>query len=781
MNIDEFMHGLDMLYKNQKYDQVEEYLLSGLEKAGDSEEAIVILNDLMGYYRAVSRHEDMVEGAKRVLGLINKMKLEDTISHGTSLLNIATGYRAAGKYEEAEKNYYKAANIFEQCIKGPDYRVATLYNNLGILYIQTGRPELAKESILKALEMTLKLSNTKVELASTYANLGNVCFMLRENKEAEEYMKKSVAIYESLPGHMDSHYPAALAGLGQASFVNGELDKSVAYYERALELIESMYGRNDDWKTTYSNLQTVMELVNRRDSIKMKGMKGMELSKLYFREVGIPMLESKYAQYLGRIAVGLVGEGSECLGFDDEYSTDHDFGPGFCIWLTKEDYEKIGGELQRDYDALPKSFHGIPVRNTTKEGAGRVGVLCMEEFFKKYTGYTKAPEAKNINDVLYWSIIPKEMLRTATNGKVFYDGLGEFTARRKSFEKYPEAVRLYMLSDALHRMAQSGQYNYIRGRKRKDIGIMYNSLSKFVEAASEAAYLLNNKYMPFYKWSFKAMEEFTCLTDMKEDIEELIDGRPDKEGMEEKIENICHKVLKELHRQKLSNSNEEFLDIQKDEVLRKMNENFENKTNKEKLVEEIVKLEWNQFQHVENEGGRAECQDNYETFYIMRASQFLAWDEEVLESYLDDLKEGNKIGWNLITEKYARMMEYSSPERYAELEKHLPKINDQRKALQEALVSISVQWTKEVDEKYPHIAGIARSRTTEEDTKYNTSSETYFRGEISTYSDATLKLYTKMVQKALKEGRNIVADILENTANMYGYKTLDDADRAYEK
>ena len=125
-------------------------------------------------------------------------------------------------------------------------------------------------------------------------------------------------------------------------------------------------------------------------------------------------------------------------------------------------------------------------------------------------------------------------------------------------------------------------------------------------------------------------------------------------------------------------------------------------------------------------------------------------------------------------------MEYSSPERFAELSKHLPKLNDQRKMLQEALVSISVQWTKEVDEKYPNIAGIARVRSTADDTKFNTSSETYLRGEISTYSDATLKLYTKMVQKALKEGRNLVAEILENTAHMYGYKTLEEADRAYE-
>ena len=266
---------------------------------------------------------------------------------------------------------------------------------------------------------------------------------------------------------------------------------------------------------------------------------------------------------------------------------------------------------------------------------------------------------------------------------------------------------------------------------------------------------------------------------MKKDIEELISNRPDSEGMEDKIENICHKVLEELHRQNLSKSNEDFLDIQKDEVFSKMSECLRNESNKDKLVEEIVKTEWNQFQHVENEGGRAECQNNYDTFYIMRASQFMSWDEEVLESYLNDLREGDEIGWNLITEKYARMMEHTSPERFAELSKHLPKLNDQRIMLQEALVSISVQWTDEIDAKYPNLAKLARIRQSSDDTKWNTSSETYLRGEISTYSDATLKLYTKMVQDALRSGRNMVREILENTVHMYGYKTLEQANEAY--
>ena len=66
-------------------------------------------------------------------------------------------------------------------------------------------------------------------------------------------------------------------------------------------------------------------------------MKGIELSREYYKAFGEPMLDQFFGDVKNRIAVGIVGEGSECFGYDDEISTDHDFEPGFCIWLTKAD------------------------------------------------------------------------------------------------------------------------------------------------------------------------------------------------------------------------------------------------------------------------------------------------------------------------------------------------------------------------------------------------------------------------------------------------------------
>ena len=115
-------------------------------------------------------------------------------------------------------------------------------------------------------------------------------------------------------------------------------------------------------------------------------MQGLELAKRYYEEVGRPMLERDFPELLPRLAAGLVGEGSECLGFDDAISQDHDFGAGFCLWFSAEDYNQYGNALQDAYDRLPGEFAGVPARLTSARGGGRVGVFEIEAFYSRFIG-----------------------------------------------------------------------------------------------------------------------------------------------------------------------------------------------------------------------------------------------------------------------------------------------------------------------------------------------------------------------------------------------------------
>jgi hypothetical protein len=227
-------------------------------------------------------------------------------------------------------------------------------------------------------------------------------------------------------------------------------------------------------------------------------MKGLVLSERYFYELGLPMLAEKYPGYRDRIAAGLVGEGSECFGFDDEISRDHDWGPSFCLWLTREDHEAIGTDLQNDVDKLPRDFNGIEARKSSFWGSGRTGVFEIGEFYRRFLGSDQVPAS-----LKEWRAIPEGNLAVATNGKVFIDPAGKFTEFRERLKEfYPEDIRLNKIASRCMTMAQSGQYNFLRCARRKEYLAAEYAKSQFAADAISMVFLLNRRYRPFYVAGF---------------------------------------------------------------------------------------------------------------------------------------------------------------------------------------------------------------------------------------------------------------------------------------
>ncbi|KXA17372.1 hypothetical protein HMPREF3216_01263 [Gardnerella vaginalis] len=198
----------------------------------------------------------------------------------------------------------------------------------------------------------------------------------------------------------------------------------------------------------------------------------------------------------------------------------------------------------------------------------------------------------------------------------------------------------------------------------------------------------------------------------------------------------------------------------------------------QKLAEEITKLEWQQFQLTQNEGGRANCQGNWPTFHIMRMSQFLTWPRDLQESYKKDLERANSDGGNLITEKYARMMESTAPEIFERtIKPYIKPILEPRKSEQEKIILTQVKWADDFRNRYPHLGLAMRVLKTSEDTAENTSFETYLRGELSTYSADTFAKYKDFIEDLAAKNLNLTQMIIENTVHMYGYDSLESADK----
>lgn len=281
-------------------------------------------------------------------------------------------------------------------------------------------------------------------------------------------------------------------------------------------------------------------------------MKGLEISKGFYEEFGKPVIEKEFANVKDKIAVGLFGSGSECFGFDDEISRDHDFEPGFCIFLPDESIvdRRTAFLLERAYAKLPKEYSGLKRNLIAPAGGPRHGIFRTGEFFKSKTGSTDG-----ILTVEQWLTTPEYYLAEAVNGEIFEDNYGEVSKIRERLRYLPEDIRLKKLAGNLLTMAQAGQYNYSRCISHGETGAAQLAVIKFAEAAMKTVFLLNKKYMPFYKWSFRAMRELSEMASLSETLEFLISSdNDDCEVKEAVIEDIAMIFIEELKNQQLSDA-----------------------------------------------------------------------------------------------------------------------------------------------------------------------------------------------------------------------------------
>lgn len=680
-----FLSGLDAIYsRHEGASKAEPYMTQALEQAaedGDEPGQLTVINELMGFYRSQSRHEDNIRLAHASLDLALHMGLEGTAQWLAVLINAATAMRAAGHYDESLELYEQALSASTTVPDADPRDIAALHNNLSMLYSETGNLGNALEELRKALDMITLASPdpaNDIDIATTKTNIallllqrpaenegggnhheehGNRSTESGESsgnnakgtsgtddcagcgsavrsgniQEALDYAREALEIYHHDPSLSltdSTHYASALAGYAQALLMSGAAAEAQEFYDKALQHISKAYGtQNDYYRTTLANARSAREIAEKQgqqantadpvtpvpritksmtadmasspvtgiaEDIAAEGMAagpaanvknpditGLELSQRYWEKYGRPLLRQKYPQYAGRIAAGLVGHGSECYGFDDRYSRDHDFGPRFFLWLTDDDYAEIGSQLQEDYDSLPKRFMGysLEASASTPRSQGehrRSGVFRIGDFFESITGLREAP---GDDEPLLWLNMDEATLSAATNGKVFADPLGAFSSRRQGFKNMPDDVRLVLISQRAGMISQSGQYNFPRMSARGDTAAAMLCIFQFAEAVTSLVFLINNPltvgYAPYYKWRTAALRSIsarpaTRLPQVCGQLEQLMGSASDaSRGQRDNpayahanalISQICNEIVAELRYQGLTSGSEDFLE-----------------------------------------------------------------------------------------------------------------------------------------------------------------------------------------------------------------------------
>ncbi len=531
-----------------------------------------------------------------------------------------------------------------------------------------------------------------------------------------------------------------------------------------------------------------------KDEDLASGLTGLELCRRYYKTYGEPMLAEKFLEYVPQIAVGLVGKGSDCFGFDDLQSRDHDFGPRFMLWVTKEVYDKIGSALQAEYEKLPDTFMGVK-RIETFHGKDRSGVMVIEDFYKNTLGAdligVLTGAGKGLTKVKTWLAVHDYALAAAVNGEVFRDDAGIFTSYRELLKGYyPKAVWYRKIAQACALFSQNGQYNLPRMRKRGQLVAAELAKAECAKQAMKLAYLLNRQYAPHDKWLFKALSQNPdmVLEETAKGVAQLVEeisltsvDEAHEIQLATAIESLAVIFANELERQNMIGSCNLYLDANTAELIAKSDAllaaAMADAPTTTALSLSIAKAEFEAFDKVQNEGGRASCQNNWPTFKVMRMSQYMTWDEDMLLQYLYEFKTNLANGRNMIEEKYARMMASTAPDEYAKFADKLPPISTEKQAIMEQIIALQVKWMEEFAKEYPRLAGNARTIHTAEDLPYDTSYETYLRGELGTYSDKLLEMYGRYVVAYARNQKSITREIMANTIKFYGYKSFEEAER----
>ncbi|WP_062516978.1 DUF4037 domain-containing protein [Demequina gelatinilytica] len=613
-----FLRDLDRIFAEHRgATDAAPHIREALESAravGDPAGELTVVNEAMGFYRSVSGHDEALAMAARATVLLGELGLSGTEAGAITLINVATAQRAAGRSDEARGTYARALTEATAVMGPRDRRIAALRNNLALLHSDLGdHAEAAREleQAIAILEASSVDPGADLDLASSRTNLALELFRLDRAAEAAEAAAQAEAameIYRRGAHERDPHYAAALAGHAEASLRLGRSADAVDAYARALDVIEECYGRGSDaYAVTADNLAEARAALAASPASSTaeppsaptpaapaevpEPLTGLQLSRSYWEQVGLPMLEERHPALLARAAVGLVGHGSDRYGFDDALSRDHDWGPGFCVWLTDEDLALHGEALQADYDALPREHRGHAWAAETPRAAGRrVGVFSIGDFFEGLTGHREAPAPDQVHA---WLLLDEATLAAATNGAVFRDPLGAFSRVRDGFRRMPDDVRVALISRRLGMMAQAGQYNLPRMLARGDGEAAWLSVGEFVAAASSAVLLLNRPsaagYLPYYKWRFATLRALAArpasrLPHVHERLSDAVrlasaaclggagfgeggaGAGPARERLESAIAEACAQVAAELRVQGLSRSGAEFLEDHRAEL-----------------------------------------------------------------------------------------------------------------------------------------------------------------------------------------------------------------------
>lgn len=223
---------MDEYMSRRDYNGAERHLLYWLEEAklgGDLQGQLMLRNELVGHYRKTGQKEPAMESAARALELLRELEMENTITAGTTYVNIATACGAFGDHERAIRLFEKARAAYESSSRTETQLLGGLYNNMALTCTELGRFEEALALYEKAAELMGRVPDGELEQAITYLNMANTVEAQMGLEAGEQRINILVERAEELLEDKGEE----LLGKGEAALTDGTDLRAMKQEERA--------------------------------------------------------------------------------------------------------------------------------------------------------------------------------------------------------------------------------------------------------------------------------------------------------------------------------------------------------------------------------------------------------------------------------------------------------------------------------------------------------------------------------------------------------------------
>ncbi len=245
---------------------------------------------------------------------------------------------------------------------------------------------------------------------------------------------------------------------------------------------------------------------------------GLIISERFFHEVGEPIITSVFPNL--KYSAGLIGPGSEVLGFDTEVSTDHDWRPRFFVFLTDKALLKYGKKLeQRLRESLPKEYEGYLTHSkNTKDLRGRY-VYSISSFLEEYLGVS----VKKRISVSDWLTFDEHRLLGVTSGNVFRDDGRMLEMTREKIGYYPNDVWLYLLASQWAKISEEEAFIGRTGEVGDELGSRLIA-ARIVQSLMRLCFLMEKKYSPYSKWFGSAFSRLSSGKDLGDTLHQVLNS-----------------------------------------------------------------------------------------------------------------------------------------------------------------------------------------------------------------------------------------------------------------